>query len=111
MKYLKIFEDYFDKESLWTEPEGDKILIAFDKGEILDTSKEVKTKPTYRHNSSTTETTYNFKISKLSYQVQLIESETRGRDIIITRNGSFTDIPRDSPYREEILKRCEETIN
>jgi len=111
MKYLKIFEDYFDKESLWTEPAGDSILTAFGEGDIHDTSKEVETKPTYRHSSNTTETTYNFKTSKASYQVQLIESETRGRDIIIRRNGSFTDIPKDSPYREEILKRCEETIN
>lgn len=111
MRYLKIFEDYFDKESLWTEPSGDMILNAFDEGDISNTSKEVETRPTFRHDSDTTETTYNFKTSNADYQVKLVESETRGREIQIRRNGSFTDIPKDSPYRLEILKRCEETIN
>jgi hypothetical protein len=111
MKYLKIFEDYFDKESLWTEPSGDMILNAFDEGDITDTSKDVETTPTYRHNSETIETTYNFKTSNANYQVKLVESETRGREIQIRRNGSFTDIPKYGPYREEILRRCEENIH
>lgn len=110
MKYLKIFEDYFDKESFWTEPSGDIIIKAFDEGDIHNTSKDVEVKPTYRHDSETKETTYNFKTSEASYQVKLIESETRGRDIIIIRNDLFTELPKNSPYREEILKRCEETI-
>jgi len=107
MKYLKIFEDYFDKESFWSEPTGDTILTSFDEGDISDMTKDVETKPTYRHDSNTTETTYSFKTSKAVYEVKLIESETRGREIRIKRNGLFTEIPKDSPYREEIIKRCE----
>ncbi len=110
MKHIKIFEDYFDKESLWSEPTADAILNAFDENDIHDTSKEDIVRPTYRHDSETTETIYNFKTSKASYEVKLIESETRGREIMIKRNGSFTDIPK-GKYREEILKRCEELIS
>ena len=109
MKHIKIFEDFFDKESLWSEPTADAILTAFDRNDIKDTNKKVVVKPTYRHDSETTETTYSFKTSKASYEVKLVESETRGREILIRRNDSFKDIPK-GKYREEILKRCEQFI-
>jgi hypothetical protein len=111
MKYLKIFEDYFDKESLWTDAGGDFILKAFDEGTIEDTEKEVEVKPTFRHDGDTTETTFRFKVNGKSVMVQHIEYPHRDSHIIIKINGSFTDIPTDSPYRKEILKRCKETIN
>jgi hypothetical protein len=110
MKHIKIFEDYFDKEPLWSEPTADAILNAFDENDIHDTSKKVTILPTFRHNSETIETTYKFKTSKASYEVALVESETRGREIIIKRNGSYTDIDK-GKYREEILKKCEELIS
>lgn len=109
MKYLKIFEDYFDKNSLWSEPEGDEILNAFDSGDIHDARKEVKTEPTFRHSSTTTTTKFYFKTSRKSINVEFIEGP-HNELIIIRMNGSFTDIPKDSPYRKEILKRCQETI-
>lgn len=112
MKYLKIFEDYFDKESLWTDVEGDEILNAFDSGEIEAVSKEVEVKPTFRYSGGdTTETTFRFKVNGKSILVQYLEYPHRDPIIVIKINGSFSDIPKDSPYREEILKRCQETIN
>ena len=111
MKYLKIFEDYFDKESLWTDTEVDEILTAFDEGTIQDGTKEVEVKPTYQFSGDTTETTFRFKVNDKSIMVKHLEYPHRDPLIIIKINGSFTDIPKDSPYREEILKRCEETIN
>jgi hypothetical protein len=111
MKYLKIFEDYFDKESLWTDSEGDEILKAFDEGTIEDTEKDVDVRPAYRSNGNLTETTFRFKVNGKSIMVQHLEYPDRTPHIIIKVNGSFTDILTDSPYRKEILKRCEETIN
>lgn len=111
MKYLKIFEDYFDKESLWTYVEGDEILNAFDEGTIQDATKEVEVKPTFRASGDTTETTFRFKINGKSIFVQHLEYPHRDPIIVIKINGYFTDIPTDSPYREEILKRCQETIS
>lgn len=111
MKYLKIFEDYFDKESLWTDSEGDEILTAFDEGNIEMATKEVDIRPAYRSNGNLTETTFRFKVNGKSIMVQHLEYPDRTPHIIISVNGSFTDIPKDSPYREEILKRCEETIS
>ena len=111
MKYLKIFEDYFDKESLWTDTEGDEILAAFDEGNIEMSSKEVEVKPTFRATGETTETTFRFKVNGKRIMVQHLEYPHREPLIIIKINGSFTDIPKDSPYRVEILKRCEETIS
>ena len=111
MKYLKIFEDYFDKESLWTDTEGDEILAAFDEGTIQDGTKDGEVKPTFRFDGDTTETTFRFKVNNKGIFVQHIEYPHREPNIVIKINGSFTDIPKDSPYREEILKRCEEAIN
>jgi hypothetical protein len=110
MKYLKIFEDYFDKESLWSEPEGDEILKGFDEGTIESATKEVEVKPTFRHDGDTTETTFRFNVNGKSVFVQHLEYPHRDPIIIIKINGSFSDIAKDSPYREEILKRCQETI-
>ena len=111
MKYLKIFEDYFDKESLWTDVEGDEILKAFDDDSIQDAEKEVEVKPTFRASGDTTETTFRFNVNGKSVLVQHLEYPHRDPIVIIKINGYFTDIPTDSPYREEILKRCQETIS
>ena len=103
MKYIKIFEDFCDLSS---EPVAEEIIAAFDRGDIADASKSVDVKPSWRHGSEISETTFRFKTSIADYQVLFIESETRGEDIIIRKNGSFTDLPKDSKFRREILNRC-----
>ena len=103
MKYIKIFEDFGD---LSNEPIAEEIISAFDRGDIADASKSVDVKPSWRHGSEVSETTFRFKTSIADYQVLFIESETRGEDIIIRKNGSFTDLPKDSKFRREILDRC-----
>lgn len=110
MKHLKQFESYFDKDSLWTEWEGDFILTAFDEGRITDTKKEVETKPTYRSNGDQVETTFTFKIDGRPIFVQYIEYPNRDPHIVIRIGGYFTDISKDSEYRAEILDRCFKTI-
>ena len=111
MKHLKKFENYFDKDPLWTEPEGDAILKAFDEGSIEEATKEVVVKPTYRAAGDTTETTFRFKIGKKQILVQLSEYPHRDPHIVIKIDGYFTDIPNDSEYRAEILDRCFKTIS
>lgn len=103
MKYIKIFEDFGDLSS---EPVAEEIITAFDRGDIANASKSVDVKPSWRHGSEVSETTFRFKTSIADYQVLFIESETRGEDIIIRKNGSFTDLPKDSKFRREILDRC-----
>jgi len=103
MKYIKIFEDFGDLSS---EPIAEEIITAFEIGDIADASKSVDVKPSWRHGSEISETTFRFKTSVADYQVLFIESETRGEDIIIRKNGSFTDLPKDSKFRREILNRC-----
>lgn len=110
MKHLKQFENYFDKDSLWTEWEGDFILTAFDEGRITDAKKEVETKPAYRSNGDQVETTFTFKIDGKSIFVQYIEYPNRDPHIVIRIGGYFTTIPTDSEYRTEILDRCFKTI-
>jgi len=110
MKHLKQFESYFDKDSHWTEPEGDAILKAFDEGTIEEATKEVEVKPTYRAAGDTTETTFRFKINDRQIFVQLLEYPHRDPIIVIKIDGYFTDIPADSEYRTEILDRCFKTI-
>jgi hypothetical protein len=110
MKYLKQYENYFDKDSLWTEPDGDAILKAFDEQTISDATKEVNVRPAFR-GSDLSETTFRFKIAdNFSIMVQLLEYPVRDPHIIITINGRFTDMPTDSEYRKEILERCFKTI-
>ena len=103
MEYIKIFEDFGDLSS---EPVAEEIIAAFDRGDIADASKSVDVKPSWRHGSEISETTFRFKTSVADYQVLFVESETRGEDIIIRKNGSFTDLPKDSKFRREILNRC-----
>jgi len=110
MKHLKQFESYFDKDSHWTEIEGDVILKAFDEGTIKEATKEVEVKPTYRATGDTTETTFRFKINDRQIFVQLLEYPHRDPIIVIKVDGSFTTIPTDSEYRTEILDRCFKTI-
>jgi autonomous glycyl radical cofactor GrcA len=110
MKHLKQFESYFDKDSLWTEWEGDFILTAFDEGRITDAKKEIETKPAYRSNGDQVETTFTFKIDSRPIFVQYIEYPNRDPHIVIRIGGYFTDISKDSEYRTEILKRCMDTI-
>jgi acyl-CoA hydrolase len=110
MKHLKQFESYFDKDSLWTEADGDVILNAFDEGKITDATKEIETKPAYRSNGDQVETTFRFKIDGKSIFVQYIEYPNRDPHIVIRIGGYFTTIPTDSEYRTEILKRCMDTI-
>jgi hypothetical protein len=110
MKHLKQFESYFDKDSPWTEPEGDAILKAFDEGTIEEATKEVEVKPTYRATEDTTETTFRFKIKDKQILVQLLEYPHRDPIIVIKIDGHFTDIPKDSQYRTEILDRCFKSI-
>jgi hypothetical protein len=111
MKYLKQFESYFDKHSLWTEWEGDFILKAFDEDRITDAKKEVETKPAYRADGDQIETTFTFKIDGKSIFVQYIEYPNRDPHIVIRIGGYFTDISLDSKYRTEILDRCFKTIH
>ena len=103
MKYIKIFEDFGDLSS---EPIAEEIITAFEIGDITDASKSVDVKPSWRHGSEISETMFRFKTSVADYQVLFVESETRGEDIIIRKNGSFTDLPKDSKFRREILNRC-----
>ena len=103
MKYIKIFEDFGDLSS---EPTAEEIISAFERGDITDASKSVDVKQAWRHGGEISETTFRFKTSLADYQVLFVESETRGEDIIIRKNGSFTDIPKDSKFRQEILDRC-----
>ena len=110
MKHLKQFESYFDKDSLWTEPDGDAILKAFDEGTITDATKEIETKPAYRFDGDQVETTFRFKVDSKSIFVQYIEYPNRDPHIIIKINDYTTRSPIDSEYRTEILKRCMDTI-
>jgi hypothetical protein len=110
MKHLKQFESYFDKDSHWTEPEGDVILNAFDNETITDATKEIETKPAYRFNGDQVETTFRFKVNNRSIFVQYIEYPNRDPHIVIRIDGYFTRIPTDSEYRTEILDRCFKTI-
>ncbi len=104
MKHIKIFEDF--EESLSSEPVAAEIIRAFDSGDIKDATKSLEIKPAYRHGGTISETVFRFKTSIADYEVMLVESETRGQDIIIRKNGSFTDLPRLSKFRQEILDRC-----
>lgn len=110
MKHLKQFESYFDKDSPWTEVDGDVILNAFDNGTITDATKEIETKPAYRFDGDQVETTFTFKVNDKSIFVQYIEYPHRDPHIVIRIGGYFTTIPTDSEYRTEILKRCMDTI-
>ena len=110
MIHLKQFENYFDKDSLWTEPDGDEILKAFDEGTITEATKEIETKPAYRFNGDQVETTFRFKVNGKSIFVQYIEYPNRDPHIVIRINDYTTRIPLDSEYRTEILKRCMDTI-
>ncbi len=110
MKYLKIYEDYFDKNNPFTFNDGDEILKAFDENDIHDGKKKVENLPTYRNSGETIETTFSFRTSTKSVKVKYIESPYDNQ-IFILLNGALTDIPKDGEYREEILKRCQEIIN
>jgi hypothetical protein len=102
MRYLKYNEEFTGMT--------DEILKAFDDNSIQDAEKEVDVKPTFRASGDTTETTFRFKVNGKSILVQDLQYPHRDSIIVIKINGYFTDIPKDSPYREEILKRCMETI-
>ena len=110
MKHLKQFESYFDKDSPWTEWEGDLILKAFDEDRITDATKEVETKPAYRIDGDQVETTFTFKIDGRPIFVQYIEYPHRDPHIVIRVDAYTTRIPLDSEYRTEILDRCFKTI-
>ena len=109
-KHMPDLTDGKVTESLWSEPVGDEIINALESGNITDATKSVKTVPTFRYDVDTVETTFDFKISNKEVNVLFINSPHRARQIIITINSKFTRIPLDSPYREEILKKCEENI-
>jgi autonomous glycyl radical cofactor GrcA len=102
---IKKFESYFDKKSPWTEPDGDAILTAFDNGKV-NITKEVEVKPAFRATGDITETSFRFDLEGRKIFVLYIEYPNRDPQIIIRINGYFSDIPYDSEYRKEILKRC-----
>lgn len=107
MKNIKLFEDYFNQDNLFTNETGDHILKSFDENKVENFKLTTKSYPTYRHDGETIETEYTFNIDNLSIEVKHIKNDIRDELILIKVNGKLTNIPQ-GDYRREILKRCQE---